>query len=284
MQIRNLSNPIDLNGLSLVERRSIKNLYPTAYPFDRCGYLESPSPVAAVTIQGRAGGVTSTVDCWPAAIVRTFPTAGFTVGISSSSANDTATGPGTGANVVEVDIVDTDGAAHTLTMNLAGQTRVLDTLYVNKAIRINDVRIKTFGTGAANAGDIYAYDGSDAPVNGVPPTATKIFQKILAGENQCRGAFYRVPKGCEAMITQVRAGFDDNSVASRAGNVLMIFRNPAGALFSIPIVGQISNNGPELIKPDFPIIVPEGWDVTARVAASASSSMVVSADAIIYHK
>lgn len=284
MRLRSLSAPIDLNGLSIAERRAIQNIYPTAFPFDRSGYLGSPSPVAVATIQGRATGVTSAVDCWPASIVRTFPTSGFTVGVSSSSASDTATGPGTGANVVEIDVVDTDGLAHTITLNLAGQTRVLDTAYVSKIIRINDVRIKTFGTGHANAGDIYVYDGSDTPVAGVPPTATKIFQKILASENQCRGAFYRVPKGCEMVITQVRGGFDDLSVASRAGNISMILRDPDGVLYAVPIAGQIDNSRPVEVKPDYPLIVPENWDLTIRVAASASSSIVVFADAIIYQK
>ena len=282
MRIRSLSAPIDLNGLPIIERRGMRNLYPTAFPFDRSGYLGTPSPVAVVTLQGRATGVTSAVDCWPQAIVRTFPTAGFTVGVSSSNTADTKLG--TGARSVEVDIIDTDGAAHTIVLDLAGQTRVLDTLYVGKILRINDVRITAFGSGHANAGDVYVYDGSDTPSGGVPPTATKIFQKILATENQCRGAFYRVPKGCEMVVTNVRAGFDDNTVASRAGNVNMIMRDPNGVLYSVPLVGQIDNARPVEVEPDFPLIVPENWDFTVRVAASASSTLTVFVDAVIYHK
>lgn len=272
----------EIDNLSLTERRSKANLYPTAYPFSKSGLDDSPSPIAFCTLAGYAAAVTTLQDLRALGGSRPTPSAGFTVGVSSGNAADTALG--TGARTVEVDAIDTDGVPRTIPLALAGQTKVSDTLYVGKIIRIVDVRIMTFGTGLANAGIVYVYDASDTVTAGVPQTAGKIFDSIPVGENQCRNGYLYVPKGCKAMVYAVRAGFNDQGVASRAANVSMSVRSADGSVRQTPIIGQIVNSGPVSVTPDFPFVLDEKSELTLRAVASASSTLAAFVDVVLYHK
>lgn len=263
------------------------NLYPTAYPFDRANQ-GNPSSVAFAVIHGIASGVTSAVDCWGQAIVRTLPTSGFTIGISSSSANDVNTS-GTGAWVVEVDVLDVNYKPYTFTYNLNGTTKVTDTNLVGTAFRINDIRIKDFGTGLANAGDIYVYDSSDTVTAGVPQTATKIFHKIVAGENVSRGGFYTVPAGCQMQTQQFRGGYFDLVTTTRAATMRLQFSfpTPTGKLIQsyYPMSGAVSNGTGYIdVSPDFPVLIDEKTDVSIRVASSASATIAAYLDVVLFYK
>jgi hypothetical protein len=269
----------------LGQLQSKANIYATSFPFDRCsGGL--PGSVAFVAIHGNISGVTTKSDIWPQNIVRTLPTAAFTIGVSSSSANDT--GAGTGAQTVEIDLLDDAYIPHTITLTLNGQTKVVDTNYVGHAFRINDIRIKTFGTGLSNVGDIYVYDSSDTVTAGVPQTATKIFHRISAAANVARGAFYTVPAGCKMQTQQFRGGFNDTVTTSRAANLTIQFQDlVTGSLIgkNFPIIGQINSSQSTVsVLPDFPVVFDEKTDISLQVVASASSAVTAYLDAVIFYK
>lgn len=264
------------------ERAGMANLYPTAFPFDRANHGK-PTSMPCVALHGSAAGVTSQVDLWSGAITRTLPAAGFTVGVSSSSASDTAAG--TGARTIEVDIIDTSYIPHTLTLTLSGQTKVSDTSYVGTAFRINDIRVITTGSGLANAGDLYVYDASDTVTAGVPQTSTKIFHKVLTGENVGRGLFYTVPAGCQMQLTHFRGGFNDLVNTNRSALLEVAIIALSGIKTTLPIAGQLQDgSGPHSVIPDFPIIVDEKSTVTVKVSASASATVMGFLDAVIFVK
>jgi hypothetical protein len=256
-------------------------LYPTAWPFSATG-----TPICAVTMHGYNGAVTTLADLWPQNIVRTLPTAGFTIGVSSSSASDAAAG--TGARTIEVDCLGTDFVPHTYTYTLNGQTKVTDTNLVGGALRINDIRIKSWGSGLQNAGDIYVYDASDTVTAGVPQTATKIFHRIAATANTARGGFYTVPAGCQLQTGQFRGGFNDSVNNPRAGflSFKYLLNNPVGQIPTFfPLTGQINNYVPQIVvQPDHYVIIDEKTDLVLQCTSSVSGVVVAFLDAILYQK
>lgn len=256
------------------------NLYPTAYPFNSCD-RGAPGSIAAISLHGYNSAVTTAVDLWPQNIVRTFPAAGFTIGVSSTSAADTAAG--TGARYVQVDFLDTSYVPHTLTIPLNGQTKVSDTLFPSLALRINDVRVVATGTGLGNAGIVYVYDDSSAVVTGTPSTATKIFHMISVGANMGQGGFFTVPAGCQFAVHQLRVGFDDLTTATRVAQNNVKVTTGTGMVITMPIGGQLLGG---LYSDDFefPIVLDEKWDLTFRIACSASAVIAGYCDGLLYYK
>lgn len=270
-----------VNGRPVLEYGKA-NLYPTAFPFDRCN-AGSPGTIAFVALTGSNPTVTTAADLWPQNTVRTLPTAAFTIGLSSSNANDTSAG--TGARTVEIDYLDANYVPYTVTMTLNGQTKVSGAT----AFRINDIRIKTWGSTLANVGDIYVYDASDTVTAGVPQTASKIFHKIVAGENVARGGFYTVPAGCQLQTQQYRAGIyeattpADKAVALKIGYLSNTSSGLAKSEFPIP--SQVSNLHPYVsITPDFPAILDEKTDIRLQASASSSSAVVAVLDCVLFYK
>jgi hypothetical protein len=260
-------------------------LYPTHYPFKACKQ-GGTGKMAFVTINGQAPTVTTLVDVADANVARTYPTAAFTVSVSSGNAADTAAG--TGAQAVEVDVLDTNYAMKTLSFELAGQTEVTDVVLGANAWRINDIRITRWGTGASNVGIIYVYDSSDTVTSGVPQTATKIFGRILAGANISRGAFYTVPAGCKLQLSNIRAGINDNTTTARAGSLSIKTFTLAGTRLvpsSIFVPGQISSTTPAMAcSPVYPIVFDEKTDLVFQCTMSAASVIALCADAVLFYK
>lgn len=287
MFIRNRKANVDLLGnerYSEVFTRS--NLYPSAFPFSRAA-AGKPYPVAFVAIHGQAPAVdTNPTDIWGQNIIRTYPSAGFTFAVSSSNANDINTS-GSGAWKVEVDVLDTDYVPYTITLNLDGQTKVVDTQLASKAFRINDVRVIDVGGNLVNAGDIYVYDTTSTVTAGVPQDTTKIFHKILAGEVTGRGAFYTVPKGCKIQTQQVRAGITDATNTNRSGVVIFhahVMTNGKLIPTSFPITGQISaGQGLIEVDPNWPLVFPEKTDINLQAKCSAASTVAVYVDAVLFY-
>ena len=130
MFIRSIVDPgMMIDGKAYRDRVAHANTYQTAFPFDRCAPGGAAGPVAVVAIHGKAPALSTAQDIWAQAIIRTLPTAGFTIGVSSSSTDDELTS-GTGAWSVEIDMLDTSWVPHTITLNLNGQSKVSDTNYV----------------------------------------------------------------------------------------------------------------------------------------------------------
>jgi hypothetical protein len=288
MFIRNVrSQDMIVGGVQWREVNARPNIYNNAFPFDRAN-AGKPRSTAFVAIHGQNGAVTTTADVWAQGGLRTFPSAAFTIGVSSSSANDVLTS-GTGAWTVEVDMLDANYIPHTLTLNLNGQTKVSDTNFVLGAWRINDVRVTAWGTGTSNVGDIYVYDASDTVTAGVPQTATKIFSKILATENTARGGFYTVPAGCAMDSSQIRAAITDTTTTAREVVMNLWFYKWRAAGLPIPnffpLTGQINGTtGMITIDPNYSVTFDEKWDITFHAAASASVSMAFYMDAVLYYK
>ena len=288
MFVRNVKDQtMMIGGQRWKDQAAKPNLYPNAFPFDR-GNLGLPSAAPLVALHGMNSAVSTAADLWPQGGLRTFPTAAFTIGVSSSSALDINT-TGTGAWIVEVDALDINYIPYTIRIALNGQTKVVDATLGATAFRINDVRVYSLGTGAANAGDIYVYDSSDTVTAGVPQTATKIFHKITATENIGRGGFYTVPAGCRLQTQQIRGGFSDIITTARAGVLnLWFYKYRSGGVpvqSYFPITGQITNGvAIEVSSPDFAPIFDEKWDLTMHVSASTGSTMVGYVDACLYYK
>lgn len=287
MYLRSQASKSELiDGIPAIEYAK-PNLYPTAYPFDRCNN-GGPGSIAHVALHGYNGAVSTLADLWQQNIVRTFPTAGFTFAVSSSSAADDGAPAGTGALTAEVDVLDTDYIPHTVSIVLNGTTKVEDTSLVGAAFRINDIRITSLGAGGQNAGDIYVYDTTDTVTAGVPQTATKIFHKIPATGNTSRGAFYTIPAGCKMQTQQVRGGFNDSTVTARAGVISLRYYKPVGTILAptyFPLVGQVSLYHPSFsITPDFPVILDEKTDIVIQGTCSAAAIMTAYLDAILFYK
>lgn len=254
-------------------------LYPDAWPFSKT--TQGQGPVSYVTLDGINSTLnTTTADLWDQNTVRTLPVAGFTLAISSSAAADAAAG--TGMRTVEVDVLDTDYKAYTLTMTLNGQTAVVDTTLVGKVLRVNDIRGKSWGTGLANAGAVYAFDSTDTVTGGVPQTATKIFNRISIGQNVAHSAFYTVPAGYQAEILGFRAGLSDASTTNRNAYMQLQF-GPFGVFTTYRIGSAFSiSSGNAEVKWDLPIVVAEKHEIRLQGNASGAIVFVSYLDLILY--
>lgn len=291
MFVRTLGDALQVvNGVDYKSLLGKANLYKDSFPFDRAGLGQNQpatSAVPFVAIHGVNPAVSSQADLWAYNGIRTFPSAGFTIGVSSSSAADVLTS-GTGAWKVEIDVLDTSYALKTITLNLNGQSKVTDTNFVGTAYRINDVRCVDWGTGLVNAGDIYVYDASDTVTAGVPQTATKVFHMMKAGENVARGAFYTVPLGCMIQTQQVRCGFNDVTNASRAAIVNVKtyrFVNGKRVVTIFPLSGQLApDTGMVTVHPDHELIFDEKTDITLQSQASSASVVAGFMDAVLFYK
>jgi len=286
MYIRAKSNNAQLiDGTPILEHNR-PELYPAAYPFKVCN-KGGVGKVAFISINGAnpAVGVTL-VDVADANVNRVYPSTAFTVAVSSGSATDTATG--TGAQAVEVDVLDADYKLYTLSFELAGQTKVTDVVLGATALRINDIRITRWGTGASNVGVVYVYDDSDTVTVGVPQTPAKIFGRIIAGANVARGAFYTVPAGCKLQLEKIRVGINDNTTTARAGSLaiktstLIGGRQIAATVF---VSGQLYNTAqPITCDPSFPLIFDEKTDIVFQAQMSAVAVVTLCADAVLFYK
>jgi hypothetical protein len=254
-----------------------------AWPFTSCGLNGAPGSVACMDLHGYTAGVISLVDAWPLNIVRTWPTAGFTVSIVSSNVADAAAG--TGVRAVQIDILDTSYIPHTITLVMNGQTQVNDTSYVNTCLRVNDIRCVSWGSGLANAGNLYAFDSTSAVVSGVPSVTTKIFSYMVAGDNINRCGFYTVPAGCSLQVGAMRSGFDDLVATTRQGDLTAYVGNyTAGGIIPItlPISGQL-NNAVSVVSnvPQNPNIFTSRTDISLRFNCNVSSTMLAYADCVL---
>ena len=133
----------------------------------------------------------------------TWSPAASTLSITSDDAADDSPS-GTGALKVMVQGLDADykEIEELVTMN---GTTVVNT--VKLFLRTHRMFVVTAGTGLTNTGVIYAADTGDTYTTpGIPNTATGIRSTIGAGEGQTLQAFYTVPAGYTAYVTQLHAG------------------------------------------------------------------------------
>lgn len=185
--------------------------------------------------------------------------------VSSSSANDTSAG--TGARTVELFGLDGDYNEISETVTLNGQTAVNTT---QSFLRIYRMIVKTAGTGAQNAGVIYA--GTGTVTTGVP--ANK-YATIAIGDNQTLMALWTVPAGYTAYVNQI-----DVTVATTQNNkycTSLFLARPLGEVFQVKdkfVKAEISHH--QAYK--FPRVFTEKTDLEFRaIGDSAGSDIAISA-------
>jgi len=181
---------------------------PTAYP------IFARLPAAAVTPNWS--------DVWPGASLTTaiplvtLPTAAFTMGVVSDSANDTNT-TGSGAWIVQVQGVDSNYNPVTANVVLNGQSIVTSV----SMMRINSAQVIASASGntANNAGNIYIVDSSTSVTGGIPSTTAKVFDVIPVGFNTDGLGVYTVPAGVQAELLHFNSGVTNGTATSYEGRV-----------------------------------------------------------------
>lgn len=145
-----------------------------------------------------------------AGIVRSLPSAGFTIAVASSSANDVAT-TGSGAWTICVPYLDVNYVWHFATYALNGTTKVSATLTIDGVANVgpvaNALRIlpgsfvltSASSNTAINAGAIYIGNNVDAFTLGVP-AAANLYDAIIASDNRSSLGAFTVPAGMALVV------------------------------------------------------------------------------------
>lgn len=186
----------------------------------------------------------------------TFPATAQQMEVISSSANDAAAG--TGAQTVEINYLDNTYASKTEVITLNGVTAV-PTVATN-ILRINTFRVKTTGTGLANAGDIDIRALADTP----------IYSRIATGINRAINCSYTVPLGKRLFIYNLLFSSGSN-VANRPvrfitkANYDNVSMSKVG--FFIPYTNIIITDG----TCDVPIESPTVFPATVDIKVNAIS-------------
>jgi hypothetical protein len=189
-----------------------------------------------------------------------FPAAASVLKVSSSSADDDATG--TGARTVLIEGLNASYVAVSETVSLDGQTQVDTT---NSYIRVNKITVLTAGSGGTSAGVIYA--GTGTAGGGLP---TAIFNRTGVNSNESESAFYTVPAGYTAYINAWSMS-SGNSTAEASTQFALRVR-PFGGVFGFKALYYTAGNGVYECMAPYPVGIPEKSDIEVRAAASAGSS------------
>ena len=210
---------------------------------------------------------------WSGGGLYSYLSAATVLKVSSSSANDTSAG--TGARTVELQGLDGDYNQISETVTLSGQTAVNTT---QSFLRIYRMIVKTAGTGAQNAGVIYA--GTGTVTSGVP--ANK-YATIAIGDNQTLMALWTVPAGHTAYMLQT-----DITVATTQNNkycTVHLVARPPGEVFQVKdkfVKAESSHNQAY----EIPLEFAEKTDIEVRaIGDSAGADIAISAGLdIVYIK
>jgi len=116
---------------------------------------------------------------WAAGGDYIFPTTAMRMEIYSTSADDTSNG--TGARIVQINYLNSTFAEKVENVTLNGTTAV--PTVATDIYRINNLRVRTVGTGNKNAGDIDIRHLDDTP----------IYSRIATGTNRAINSAYTVP-------------------------------------------------------------------------------------------
>ena len=189
-----------------------------------------------------------------------FPTSAVTMGIASSSANDTSAG--TGARTVLIQGLDESFNEIQEVVTLSGQTKVETS---NQYFRINFLQVLTVGSAGNNQGDIWIADTADTFTSGVPSTPVNSITNFWS---KSYNSIFTVPAGYSASFGLMRAGcFTNNAsfiprarVVSGAWQRLGFFTLNAGTQIGMDLgtVGKF----------------PTGTDLEIQAAAVTSTARV----------
>ena len=133
---------------------------------------------------------------WPLSAITNWPATASVMNVASSSAADDAAS--TGALTIRIWGLDSNWDRATEDVIMDGTTIVATT---TSFIRINSVKVLTFGSGDTNAGVISVFTGTETA--GVPDVATTIFGHIAVGDGESLMAHYSVPRDHTAYVVDV---------------------------------------------------------------------------------
>ncbi len=183
---------------------------------------------------------------------------------SSSTADDSA---GTGARTVQLFGLDANYDEINETVTLDGQTAVNTT---KSYLRINRMIVRSAGSGATNAGVIYA--GTGTVTAGVP--ANK-YATIAVGDGQSLMALWTVPAGYTLYVSQT-----DVTVATTQNNkyaTVSLVARPLGEVFQVKD-RFVKAESQTTITYSFPLRFEEKTDIEYRcIGYSAGAYIVISA-------
>lgn len=190
----------------------------------------------------------------------TWPSAAATLDITSSDVDDDGNPEGNGARTVRLEGLDANYEAISETVLMNGRTAVLT---ANQYLRLHRMYVETAGTSLTNEGVIYASTGSQT--DGVPDVATTIRSTIGANEGQTLQAFYTVPAGYTAYVTQLTAASADST-----NETTVTFRSrEAGGAFRTKDKFIIFR-GTTIIPHHVPIEFPEKTDLEVIAVGNAA--------------
>jgi len=220
--------------------------FPDHIPFSVIGYNPDVDPASEDLIE------------WGGAY--TPPTTGIQMRIRSTSANDMA--GGTGVTSIDMDYLDTNYVARTITI-IPNGTNPVDTVPTD-ILRVNVFHTQTAGTGGVAAGTITCTN--------VAETAT--YAQITAGGNMSRHGFYTIPAGKKAVIVgwNVDAGGLTSGKFTRA--MLRSTSDHEGVLtpgiFQYKRMALVIDSGRALTF-NIPIRIPAMADIKVTVESEANS-------------
>jgi hypothetical protein len=193
-----------------------------------------------------------------------YPAAAIQMKVSSSSANDDATG--TGARTIVVSGLDANYNEISETVELDGQTEVLTT---KTFIRVFRAFVATAGSGGTAAGTIYV--GTGTVTAGVPAT---VYAEIPLGANQTQMAVWTVPAGYTLYVTAGTFSAASNNVAQYV--LGQFFFRPFGGVFRNAADITVNSNVFRY-EWDVPLALPEKSDIEARAIALSGSNFFITA-------
>lgn len=226
------------------------------------------------SLRCRAGAIgTSELNVYPVAQLIRWDTVfndAYALDFSSSSANDAAAG--TGARTIEVYGLDKDWNPQVETITLNGQTKGTG---VKLFRRVFGAIVTTYGSGFANAGDIYLYKtGTGGTITGgVPGTLTGVAVKMLVGDNLGFSGIWSTPAGRRYQLSDLTV-----SGRAQAGTLIMKHGKPiaaqgpfnelklefgAGGLYDLIIGGTLT-----------PLVMGEKEDVYFTAICAAAGGIV----------
>jgi hypothetical protein len=197
----------------------------------------------------------------------TWSSAAVKLKISSDNSADDGDPAGNGALTVTVEGLDGNYAEISETVTMNGTTPVeTDATF----LRTHRMYVATAGAGLTNTGVIYAADTGDTyGTPGVPDTATGIRSTIGAAQGQTLQAFYTVPAGYTAYMTQVTAGSVDGTNAT---TITLRARVQGGAFRTKQKF--ITFKDTAVMAHDIPLVFAEKTDIEMKGDAAAQTTDV----------
>jgi hypothetical protein len=145
---------------------------------------------------------TTEVTLWCESTKYAYPLVATTMTLSSSDAEDNATGDG--ARTLRVSGLDSEYNFIQETLTLNGLTAVPT---INEYLRISNIRVVTAGLREpANIGDIYL--GTGVVSAGIPAV---VYERIVANVGISRRACHTVPRGREALVAGLMVRTERNA-------------------------------------------------------------------------